>query len=93
MEVPPRYSAIEGAIIHHIQIKKIQYLVYLSFDNAVQMKAKLVIPQLIDIQNKTQKVFNAFDKVPNALWEDEYEKYNAVLEKYKDIKMLRWANN
>ena len=25
--------------------------------------------------------------------EDEYEKYNTVLEKYKDIKMLRWANN
>ena len=23
----------------------------------------------------------------------KYEKYNTVLEKYKDIKMLRWANN
>ena len=42
---------------------------------------------------EAEKVFNAFDKVPNALWEDEYEKYSTVLEKYKDIKMLRWANN
>ena len=42
---------------------------------------------------EAEEIFNAFDKVPNALWEDEYEKYNTVLEKYKDIKMLRWANN
>lgn len=42
---------------------------------------------------EAEKVFNAFDKVPNALWEGEYDKYNEVLEKYKDIKMLRWASN
>lgn len=42
---------------------------------------------------EAEKLFNAFDKVPNSLWEDEYDKYNEVLAKYKDIKMLRWASS
>ena len=42
---------------------------------------------------EAEKVFNAFEKVPDALWEEEYEKYNEVLSKYKDIKMLRWASS
>ena len=40
---------------------------------------------------EAEKVFDAFEKVPNALWEEEYDKYNEVLARYKDIKMLRWA--
>lgn len=40
---------------------------------------------------QAEKVFNAFEKVPNAVWEDEYSKYTYVLEAYKGIKMLRWA--
>ena len=42
---------------------------------------------------EAEKIFAAFDKVPNALWEDEFEKYDTVLQKYKDIKLVRWANN
>ena len=34
---------------------------------------------------EAEEIFNAFDKVPEALWEDEYDKYHLVLEKYKDI--------
>ena len=34
---------------------------------------------------EAEKIFNAFDNVPDTLWEEEYEKY-------KDIKMLRWAS-
>ena len=41
---------------------------------------------------EAEKIFTAFDKVPDALWEEEYDKYKEVLTKYKDIKMLRWAN-
>ena len=48
--------------------------------------------QLIYLK-QAETIFEAFDQVPNALWEDEYEKYNAVLQKYKDIKMFRWENN
>lgn len=40
---------------------------------------------------EAEKIFKAFDNVPNALWEEEYEKYREVLAKYKDIKMVRWA--
>ena len=54
---------------------------------------KLSVQEQLIYLKEAEEIFNAFDKVPNALWEDEYEKYNEVLEKYKDIKMLRWANN
>ena len=41
--------------------------------------------------SEAEKIFKAFDKVPDTLWEEEYDKYKAVLSKYKDIKMIRWA--
>ena len=43
--------------------------------------------------SEAEKVFNAFDKVPDMLWEEEYSKYMDVLDKYKDIKVVRWAKN
>ena len=43
--------------------------------------------------SKKQLVFDAFDKVPDMLWEEEYRKYMDVLDKYKDIKMIRWNQN
>ena len=42
--------------------------------------------------SEAEKIFKAFDNVPNELWEEEYDKYKEVLSKYKDIKMLRWAS-
>ena len=42
---------------------------------------------------KREKVFDAFGKVPDMLWEDEYQKYMDVLDKYKDIKVTRWSQN
>ena len=42
---------------------------------------------------EAEKVFSAFDKVPDVLWEEEYQKYMDVLDKYKDIKMVRWEQN
>ena len=42
---------------------------------------------------EAEKVFNAFDKVPKMIWEEEYEKYNDVLDTYKNIKVLRWVSN
>ena len=43
--------------------------------------------------HEAEKVFEAFDKVPNMLWEEEYQKYMDVLDKYKSIKMVRWQQN
>lgn len=51
---------------------------------------KLSPQQQIIFLQEAEVVFNAFDKVPNALWEDEYYKYMEILNKYKDIKILRW---
>ena len=51
---------------------------------------KLSPQQQIIFLSEAEKVFNAFDKVPNALWEEEYNKYMEILNKYKDIKVLRW---
>ena len=41
--------------------------------------------------SEAEKIFKAFDNVPNELWEEEYQKYKDVLKKYQDIKMFRWA--
>lgn len=41
---------------------------------------------------EAEQVFSAFDKVPDALWEEEYSKYMEVLNKYKDIRVLRWTS-
>lgn len=40
---------------------------------------------------EAEKVFSAFEKVPNELWEEDYSKYNQVLNTYKDIKVIRWV--
>lgn len=42
---------------------------------------------------EAEKIFKAFENVPDMLWEDEYEKYNEVLNKYREIRMIRWASN
>jgi hypothetical protein len=39
---------------------------------------------------EAEKVFSAFDKVPNMLWEDEYQKYSKILEIYRTIRVNRW---
>lgn len=42
---------------------------------------------------EAEKVFTAFDKIPNIIWEDEFKKYDEVLKKYKEIKIERWMSN
>lgn len=40
---------------------------------------------------EAEKIFKVFEKIPTQLWEEEYDKYSHVLQAYKNIKMLRWA--
>jgi len=40
---------------------------------------------------EAEKIFKAFDNVPDNLWEEEYGKYKEVVKRYKDIKMIRWS--
>ena len=74
-----------------------------SFIEANQMLDKLYafskrykrmsVQEQIIFLMEAEKVFNAFDKVPKMIWEEEYEKYEDVLNTYKDIKVLRWASS
>jgi len=54
---------------------------------------KLTTQEQLIFLKEAEKVFDAFEKVPNMLWEEEYQKYMEVLNKYKDIRVLRWETN
>ena len=53
---------------------------------------KLTPQQQVLFLKEADTIFSAFDKVPNALWEEEYNKYMEILNKYKDIKISRWES-
>lgn len=42
---------------------------------------------------ETEKVSNAFEKIPSMIWEDEYSKYRDVMDTYRDIKVDRWKDS
>ncbi|MCI9063231.1 MAG: hypothetical protein HFJ17_01295 [Clostridia bacterium] len=54
---------------------------------------KLSQQEQIIYLKEAESVFEAFEKIPSELWEEEYEKYNTILQKYNDIKVLRWVSN
>lgn len=54
---------------------------------------RLTAQEQLIFLTEADKVFDAFDKVPSMLWEEEYQKYMEVLDKYKNIKMVRWSQN
>lgn len=61
-----------------------------SLYDASKKYEKMTQNQQIVFLMEAEKVFNAFDKVPDMLWEDEYQKYTKILDIYRDIKMVRW---
>ena len=89
--------------IAQIKLAGIKVKDFWSFIEANQMLDKLykfgikyekLSPQeQLIFLTEAEKVFSAFDKVPNALWEEEYQKYMDVLDKYKNIKVVRWSEN
>ena len=54
---------------------------------------KLSPQEQIIFLSEAEEFFSAFDKVPDMLWEEEYQKYMDVLDKYKNIKVSRWSQN
>lgn len=74
-----------------------------SFIQANQMLDKLYIfstkyksmsaQEQIIFLSEAEKVFSAFDKIPDMVWEDEYRKYSQVLDAYKNIRVSRWSAN
>ena len=41
---------------------------------------------------EAMKVFEAFEKVPTSLWENDYDKYMRVLNRYQNIRRENWKN-
>ena len=39
---------------------------------------------------EAERMFASFEKIPRCVWEEEQEKYDEVLDKYKDIRVMRW---
>lgn len=58
--------------------------------NATKKYERMSAQEKIIFLMEAEKVFNAFDKVPDMLWEDEYQKYTKILDIYRDIKIVRW---
>lgn len=54
---------------------------------------KLTYQEQLIFLSEAEKIFNAFDKVPSILWEEEYQKYMDILDKYKNIKITRWSQS
>ena len=42
---------------------------------------------------ETEKMSNAFEKIPSIIWEDEYSKYRDVMDTYREIKIDRWKDS
>ena len=42
---------------------------------------------------ETEKMSNAFEKIPSIIWEDEYSKYRDVMDTYRDTKVDRWKDS
>ena len=53
---------------------------------------KLTTNEQLVFLREAERVFDAFDKVPNVLWEEDYQKYMEVLSTYKDIKLVIWES-
>ncbi len=94
---------ILGLVIFSVMQIKMAGMNVKDFTDFIQ--ANQILDDLYDITKKydkmdskekivflmeAEKVFNAFDKVPDMLWEDEYQKYTKILDIYRDIKLVRW---
>ena len=95
--------ALVGYAVMQIKLFGLNVKDFWSFIEANQILDKLYVfskkyeklstQEQIIYLTEAEKIFNAFDKVPMSLWEEEYEKYSQVLDKYKDIKVQRWNSN
>lgn len=94
-------AILVGYTILQIKLAGMNVKDFWSFINAVKeldmlynfskRYKKMSSQEQIIFLTQAEKIFDAFDKVPNQIWEDEYDKYSQILEAYRSIKMLRWS--
>ncbi len=95
--------ALIAYAVMQIKLAGIEVKDFWSFIEANQVLDKLYVfskkyetltpQQKVVYLMEAEKVFTAFDKIPNIVWEDEFKKYDEVLKKYKEIKVERWMSN
>ena len=93
-------TAIVGYVFVSIRSHGIKVRDFWSFIKAVQnldflykfssKYEKMNSQEQVIFLSEAEKVFDAFDKVPKQIWEDEYDKYSHILDTYRSIKMIRW---
>ena len=93
--------ALVGSAILQIRMAGIKIKDFWGFIQANQMldklyrfskRYKLMSPQeQIIFLAEAEKVFDAYDKIPSIVWEDEYRKYSEVLQAYQNVRVTRWS--
>ena len=94
-------TALVGYTILQIKLNGMKVKDFWSFIKAIQnlevlykfskRYEKMSAQEQIIFLAEAEKMFEAFDKVPSQIWEEEYDKYSHILEAYKNIRMLRWT--
>ena len=91
-----------GSAILQIRMAGIKIKDFWGFIQANQMldklyrfskRYKLMSPQeQVIFLAEAEKVFDAYDKIPSIVWEDEYRKYSEVLQAYQNVRVTRWSD-